>query len=243
VDLDLKHLPADLKLKNLEVRHCPRLRELGPGLAVQENLSLHACGLLDTLPVDFEVGGRLSITCCSSLKEIRLGSSPTAVLLKDNFDLRSLDLPPGFEGNLGVESCTRFVALSVPSGCLNNLVLSCTGGPVSLPAVRVQGGLFLECQDFRLLPEGLQVDGIAQIHIYQGDSIVIPAGLSVGSDLILDLPFADRVEIHADVQVKGNLYLSEIPPWGRELVIPGHLQVRTWSDFSELPFIDIWDME
>jgi hypothetical protein len=243
VDLDLKHLPADLKVKNLEVRHCPRLRELGPGLAVQENLSLHGCGLLEKLPRDLEVGGRLSITSCSSLREIRLGTSPRSVLLKDNFDLRALRLPPGFEGNLGVESCMRFEALSVPSGCLNNLVLSSSGGPVSLPAVQVKGVLLLECHDLRCLPEGLQVDGIARIHIYQGGTIEIPAGLKFGSDLILDVPFADRLGIPSNIRVKGKVYLPEVPPWGREQVAPDHLQVIACSDFPDLPFIDIWTLE
>jgi hypothetical protein len=197
---------------------------------------------LEQLPKDLEVGGRLSITSCSSLREIRLGTPPRSVLLKDNFDLRALHLPPGFEGNLGVESCTRFEALSVPSGCLENLALSGIRCLDNLPAVHIRGGLHLDCQDFWALPEGLQINGIAQLRIYQGGSIVIPAGLSVGSDLILDVPFADRLEVPADVQVKGTLYLPEIPPWGCERVIPGHLQVKTCSEFSDLPFIDIWDM-
>ncbi len=243
VDLDLKHIPADLKVKNLEVRHCPRLRELGLGLSVQENLSLHACGLLETLPADLEVGGRLCVTSCSSLHEIRLEASPMTVLLKDNFDLHALHLSPAFEGNLGVESYTRFEALSVPSGRLANLVFNCAGGPGSLPAVEIRGGLFLECQDFRSLPEGLQVGGTARICIYQSGSIVIPAGLSVGSDLLVDVPFADRVEIPSDIHVKGTLYLSEIPPWGRKLVAPNHLQVIACSDFPDLPVIDFWTME
>ena len=243
VDLDLEHLPADLKVKNLEICHCPRLLELGPGLAVQENLSLHGCGLLEKLPEDLEVGGRLSITSCSSLQEVRLSASPTAVLLKDDFDLRALNLPAGFEGNLGVESCLRFDSLTLPSGILENLYLNWTGRLALLPVARVRGGLYLDFQSFGSLTDGLQVDGAASFQATQSNSILIPVGLCIGSHLVLDVPFADRVEIPSDVQVKGAVYLTEAPPWGRELLAPDHLQVKTYSDSSELPAIDIWAME
>jgi hypothetical protein len=243
VDLDLEHLPPDLKVKNLEIRHCPRLLELGPGLAVQENLCLHGCGLLERLPEDLEVGGRLSITSCSSLQEVRLGASPTAVLLKDDFDLRAIHLPAGFEGNLGVESCMRFDSLTLPSGTLENLYLNGTGRMALLPVARVRGGLYLDFQCFGSLPDGLQVDGAASFQAIQSNSISIPAGLCIGSHLILDVPLADRVEIPSDVQVKGAVYLTEAPPWGRELLAPDHLQVKTYSEFSELPALDIWAME
>ena len=243
VDLDLEHLPPDLKVKNLEIRHCPRLLGLGPGLAVQENLCLHGCGLLEKLPEDLEVGSRLSITNCSSLQEVRLGASPTAVLLKDDFDLRALHLPACFEGNLGVEFCMRIDTLTLPSRTLENLYLNWTGRLALLPVARVRGGLYLDFHSFGSLPDGLQVDGAASFQAIQGNSISIPAGLCTGSHLILDVPFADRVEIPSDVQVKGVVYLTEAPPWGRELLAPDHLQVKTYSDISELPSIDIWAME
>lgn len=242
VDTELRHLPADLKVKNLEVRHCPRLLELGPGLAVQENLSLHGCGLLERLPEDLEIGGRLSITGCSSLQEVKLSTSPEAVLLKDNFDLRTLHLPLAFEGNLGVESCMRFDALVLPSRTLENLYLSWIGHLAVLPLTKVRQGLHLDMQCFESLPEGLKVDGAASFMATQSSSLSLPVGLCVGSDLVLDAPFADRVEVPSDVQVKGTLYLSETPPWGRELVVPNHLQVRTFSDYSELPSLGIWDL-
>ena len=243
VDLDLEHLPPDLKVKNLEIRHCPRLLELGPGLAVQENLSLHGCGLLGKLPEDLEVGDRLSITSCSSLQEVRPGASPKTVLLRDNFDLRAIHLPSGFEGNLGVDSCMRFDSLTLPSGVLENLYLSWIGHMASLPLAKVRGGLYLDLQCFGSLPEGLQVDGAASFQATQSNSISIPAGLCIGSHLVLDAPFSDRIEIPSDVRVKGVVYLPEAPPWGRELLAPDHLQVKTYSDYSELPSIDIWAME
>ena len=243
VDLDLEHLPPDLKVKNLEIRHCPRVLELGSGLAVQENLSIHGCGLLGKLPEDLEVGDRLSITSCSSLQEVRLGASPKTVLLKDNFDLRAIHLPSGFEGNLGVDSCMRFDSLTLPSGVLENLYLSWIGHMASLPLAKVRGGLYLDLQCFGSLPEGLQVDGAASFQATQSNSISIPAGLCIGSHLVLDAPFSDRIEIPSDVRVKGVVYLPEAPPWGRELLAPDHFQVKTYSDYSELPSIDIWAME
>jgi hypothetical protein len=244
IDLDLEHLPAGLKLKNLEVRHCPRLERIQPGLAIRENLSFHACGRLETIPRDLEVGGRLSITSCSSLRDVCLDSPPREVVLADDMDLREVRLPAAFKGSLGLKRCVSLETLNLPSGILENLYLDGCDGLGPLPVRQVRKGLWLGVYDggTTCLRPGVQVDGSVWLRVIEKGPARFSAGLRIGSDLILDLLATSGVDLPPETQVGGSVYLPR--GWHfapGTLFIPAHLRVVAYAGYSELPDRHFWE--
>ena len=247
VDLALARLPDGLKVRNLEIRHCPRLGELGSGLAVQERLSLHSCGWLKALPGDLRVGRSLVIGSCPSLGDIRLRAPLRDLFASRNGNLGEVHLPPGFTGNLGLEQCSRLDTLGLPGGMLENLFIRNCPSLGVLPVAEVHRGLRLEVSregEAGLLP-GVQVGGSAWLGFCQEGAVRIPAGLRVGSDLVLDpLWGVDEVEIPVDVQVGGLVrFPEEFLATAPTLRLPGHLRQASFSQSADLPPFDYWGTE
>jgi hypothetical protein len=247
VDLALERLPDGLKVRNLEIRHCPRLGELGSGLAVQERLSLHSCGCLQALPGDLRVGRSLVIGSCPGLGEIRLWAPLRELFASRNCNLGEVHLPLGFTGNLGLEQCCRLDTLGLPGGMLENLFIKDCPSLGVLPVAEVRRGLRLESSregEAGLLP-GVQVGGSAWLGFCQEGAVRIPAGLRVGLDLVLDpLWGVDELEIPADVQVGGHVHLSqEFLAATATFSLPGHLRQASSGESAGLQPFDYWGTE